>query len=54
MTRDQYIERAVERVRRAAGERFDKIDANHDGVLSAEERRGARAERAQGRAAPSQ
>lgn len=54
ITRDQYIERAVERARRAAGKRFDKMDASHDGVLSIEERRGARAERTQGRAAPSQ
>jgi hypothetical protein len=54
VTRDQYIERAVERARRAAEKRFDKLDANHDGVLSVEERRAGRAERAQGRAAPSQ
>jgi hypothetical protein len=51
ITRDQYIERAVERARRAAATRFDKMDTNHDGVLTAEERRAARAQR---RAAPPQ
>ena len=43
ITRAQYIERAVERAKRAAEKRFDKLDANRDGVLSAEERAGARA-----------
>jgi hypothetical protein len=50
ITRAQYIERAVERAKRAAEKRFDKLDANHDGVLSAEERQGARAARAKKRA----
>jgi hypothetical protein len=51
ITRDEYVERA----RRAAAERrFDKMDANHDGVLTADERRAAREERAQRRAARSQ
>lgn len=54
ITKDQYIERAVERAKRAAATRFDRMDANHDGVLSAEERRGARAERAQRRGAAPQ
>jgi hypothetical protein len=52
--RDQYIEHAVERAKRAAETRFDRMDADHDGVLSAAERRAARAERAQRRAPPSQ
>ena len=45
ITRDQYTERAVERAKRAAATRFDRIDVNHDGVLSAEERGAARAAR---------
>ena len=54
ITKDQYIERAVERARRAAEKRFDKLDTNHDGVLSADERGAARAARAKRRAAPAQ
>ena len=45
ITRDQYIEHAVERARRAAEKRFDRMDTDHDGVLTAEERRAARAQR---------
>ena len=45
ITKDQYIERAVERARRAADKRFDRLDTNHDGVLSADERSAARAKR---------
>jgi hypothetical protein len=41
ITKDQYIEQAKQR----AAARFDKMDANHDGVLSADERRAARAKR---------
>jgi len=37
ITRDQYIEKAVTRARRAAEKRFDKMDADHDGVLTDEE-----------------
>jgi len=51
ITRDEYIQHAVERARRAAEKRFDRMDTDHDGVLTVEERRAARAER---RAAPSQ
>lgn len=51
ITRDQYIEHAVERARRAAEKRFDRMDTDHDGVLTADERRAARAQR---HAAPSQ
>jgi len=54
ITRDQYIEHAVERAKRSAAARFDRMDSDHDGVLSAAERRAARTERAQRRAAPSQ
>ena len=38
VTKNQYVEQARER----AAKRFDKLDANRDGTLSAEERRGAR------------
>ena len=41
ITRDDYIERA----KRNAEKRFNKLDANHDGVLTAEERRAGRAKR---------
>ena len=54
ITRDQYIERAVERAKRAAEKRFDKLDVNHDGVLSAEERGAARAARAKRKSSTSQ
>jgi len=50
VTRDEYVERA----RRAGERRFDKMDTNHDGVLTADERRAAREARAQRRAARSQ
>ena len=39
------------RIYRAAERRFDKMDANHDGVLTADERRAAREERAARRTA---
>jgi hypothetical protein len=41
IARDEYIERA----KRNAERRFDRIDTNHDSVLSVEERRAARAKR---------
>jgi hypothetical protein len=41
ITKDEYIERA----RRAAEKRFERMDANHDGVLTLEERRAARGQR---------
>lgn len=54
ITRDQYIERAVERAKRAAGKRFDKLDVNHDGVVGTEERGAARAARAKRKSSMSQ
>ena len=39
--RDEYIERA----KRNAEKRFDRMDADHDGVLTLEERRAARGKR---------
>lgn len=38
ITRDEYIERA----KRNAEKRFDRMDTDHDGVLTLEERRAAR------------
>jgi hypothetical protein len=49
ITKDEYVERA----RRSAEKRFDRIDANHDGVLTADERRAARETRGSRRRAPS-
>jgi hypothetical protein len=54
ITRDDYIARAVERAKHAAEKRFDKMDADHNGVLTADERRAARAERRQQRNPESQ
>lgn len=45
ISRDEYVQRAVDRARRAAETRFDRMDTNHDGILTAEERRNARAAR---------
>ena len=45
ITRDEYIQRAVDRARHAAETRFDRMDTDHDGVLTMEERRAARAAR---------
>jgi hypothetical protein len=50
ITKEEYIERA----RRAAERRFDRMDTNHDGVLTAEERRAAREQRQERRARRSQ
>lgn len=41
ITKDEYVERA----KRRAAANFDKADTNRDGVLSADERRAARAKR---------
>jgi hypothetical protein len=38
-TRDEFVERA----KRQAEKRFNKMDANHDGILTADERRAFRA-----------
>jgi hypothetical protein len=38
VTKEQYTEQAKQR----AGKRFDKLDANHDGVLSSDERKTGR------------
>jgi hypothetical protein len=54
ISRDEYIQRAVDRAKRAAEKRFDQMDANHDGVLTADERRNYRAARRQQRDSQSQ
>jgi len=38
VTKEQYVDRAKQR----AAKRFDKLDTNHDGVLSSDERRTGR------------
>ncbi len=48
ITRDQYVERAKQNAER----RFDRMDADHDGVLTAEERRAWRDAHRRQRAAP--
>jgi hypothetical protein len=45
ISRDEYIQKAVERARRNAEKRFDKMDTDHNGILTADERRAARAAR---------
>jgi hypothetical protein len=50
ITKEEYIERA----RHAAERRFDRMDSNHDGVLTADERRAAREQRQARRAKRSQ
>lgn len=50
ISRDEYVQRAVDRARRAAETRFDRLDTNHDGILTADERRAARAARRGGAA----
>ena len=45
ITRDEYVQRAIDRAKRAAEKRFDRMDTDHDGVLTADERRAARAAR---------
>ncbi len=37
LTREIYIQRAEQRAARRAGERFDEMDADHDGVLTRDE-----------------
>jgi len=38
ITKEQYVERAKQR----AAKRFDRLDTNHDGVLTSDERRSGR------------
>lgn len=43
--RDEYIQKAVERAKHNAEKRFDKMDTDHNGILTGDERRAARAAR---------
>jgi hypothetical protein len=52
ITRDEYVARAVERAKRAAERRFDAMDTDHDGVLTAAERRAYREARRRSNEAP--
>ena len=51
ISRDDYIAQAVERARKSAAVRFDKMDANHDGILTVDERRAHREAQRAARAA---
>ena len=44
VTREQYLQRAQERAGQRAGARFDRMDANHDGVLDRTEVRAWRSQ----------
>jgi hypothetical protein len=44
VTREQYMQRAQERAGQRAGTRFDRMDANHDGLLDRAEVRTWRSE----------
>lgn len=54
ITRDEYVARAVERAKRAAERRFDAMDTDHDGVLTAAERHAYREARRRANEAPVQ
>jgi hypothetical protein len=54
IAREQYIEQATQRAKQRAAARFDRLDTNHDGVLTSVERRAARTARAKKREAPPQ
>jgi len=44
LTREQYIHRAEERAAARAAAQFDRMDANHDGVVDPAERRAWRSQ----------
>jgi hypothetical protein len=48
LTREQYIQRAEERAARRAGAQFDRMDADHDGVLEPAEIRAWRSQHSRG------
>ena len=48
LTREQYIQRAEERAARRAGAQFDRMDADHDGVLDPAEIRAWRSQHPRG------
>ena len=52
ITRDDYIAKARDEAAKRAGDRFDAMDTNHDGVLTKEEIAAYRAAHARKKAAP--
>ena len=48
LTREQFIQRAEERAARRAGAQFDRMDADHDGVLEPAEIRAWRSQHPRG------
>src|SRR5207237_7895097 len=48
LTREQYIHRAEERAAGRAAAQFDRMDANHDGVVDPAERRAWRSQHPRG------
>ena len=48
LTREQYIHRAEERAAGRAAAQFDRMDANHDGVVDPDERRAWRSQHPRG------
>ena len=48
LTREQYIHRAEERAAARAAAQFDRMDANHNGVVDAAERRAWRSQHPRG------
>jgi len=48
LTREQYIQRAEERAARRAGAQFDRMDADHNGVLEPAEIRAWRSQHPRG------
>jgi hypothetical protein len=48
LTREQYIERAEQRAARRAAAQFERMDANHDGVLEPAERQAWRSQHPRG------
>ena len=53
LTREQYIQRAEQRAARRAAAQFDRMDADHDGVLDPAERRAWRSQHPRGAGARS-
>jgi phage terminase small subunit len=48
LTKEQYIQRAEQRAARRAAAQFDRMDADHDGVLDPAERRAWRSQHPRG------
>jgi hypothetical protein len=48
LTKEQYIQRAEQRAARRAAAQFDRMDADHDGILDLAERRASRSQHSRG------